>query len=229
MTGIENPQLEEMRKRLAERLEAEFALVVIDPEPISVPGEAASVLGQVQARDGAGGKLAFYLRPAGTTPLIPIYVSRLSRASYATETGVRVCVVLDAEDSDAEEDARACGAGLLVLTSESLTQVVEPSQPTNELNEGEFKEYAAEVRREIIRAGQFRLFELESSYHDARKVVDPTNAGAKAMLRKIKKQSAACEHWEKKLVKECEDATRRSDREALEILNEKALNDDPDG
>jgi hypothetical protein len=227
VTGIENPQLDEMRERLAERLEAEFALMVIDPEPIAVPGEEASVLGQLQARDGAGGKLAFYLRPTGTTPLVPIYVSRLSRAAYAAETGVRVCVVLDAEDSDAEEDARACGAGLLVLTSESLTQVVEPSLPTDALNEGEFQEFAADVRREIIRAAQFRLSELESSYHDARKVVDPADAGAKEMLREIKKQSAACDRWQEKLVKESEDATRRSDREALEALNEKALNDDP--
>ena len=217
-----------MRARLVERLEAEFALQVVEPEPIKVPGEEANVLGHVQAHDGSGGRLAFYLRPEDTTSGVPTYVSRLSRATYKAETGVRVCIVLSAADSTAEKDARACGAGLLVLTTEALTQVVEPSAPTNTLSEAEFKELAEDVRREIIRSSQFRISELESTYHDARKVIDPTNNEAKQMLRDIKKQSAKCEGWKEKILKECENATRRHDIEALTQMKDRAITDDPD-
>lgn len=228
MTGIENPLLDEMRTRLVERLEAEFALQVVEPEPVKVPGEEASVLGQVQAHDGSGRRFAFYLRPQDTAPRVPTYVSRLSRATYKAETGVRVCVVLSAADSSAEEDARACGAGLLVLTTESLTQVVEPNAPTETLSEAEFKELSDDVRREIIRSSQFRISELESRYHDARKVIDPTDGDAKQMLRDIKKKSAKCESWTDKLLKECENATRRHDIEALTQLKDRAMTNDPD-
>ncbi len=228
MTGIENPQLDDMRARLVERLEAEFALEIVDPEPIGVPNEQASVLGQVQALDGTGGKLAFYLRPEDTVPRVPTYVSRLSRATYKADTGVRVCIVLAATDSTAEEDARACGAGLLILTAESLVQVVEPTAPTDTLGEAEFKELSEDVRREIVRASQFRISELESSYHDARKVIDPADGDAKQMLREIKKRSGVCEHWEEKLLKECENAARRRDIEALNQLKDRAMTDDPD-
>jgi hypothetical protein len=228
MSGIANPQIDEMIERLSQRLEAEFALTVIDPQPISVPGDQGSVLGQVQAEDGTGRKIAFYLRPAAASQSVPAYVSRLSRATYLAETNVRVCIVIAETDDGAEADARACGAGLLVMTSESLTQVVEPSLPSDDLNESELEELAADVRRHIIRAAQLRITELETSYHRAREVVDPADTKAKDLLRQIKKKCSKCECWQEELTKEWDNASRRGDREALEALAQRALNDEPD-
>lgn len=228
MSGIANPQLDEMIERLSQRLEAEFALTVVDPQPIPVPGDQGSVLGQVQAEDGTGRKVAFYLRPEAATPSVPVFVSRLSRATYLAETNVRVCVVIAEKDDAAEGDARACGAGLLVMTSESLTQIVEPSLPSDDLNEGELEDLAADVRRHIIRAAQLRITELETSYHGAREVVDPADAKARELLREIKKKCSKCERWQEELTKEWDNASRRGDRQALEALAQRALDDEPD-
>lgn len=217
-----------MRDRLQERLEAEFALTVIEPKPIAVPGSQGSVLGQLQARDGVGGTIAFYLRPEDASPLVPAYVSRLSRATYEGEANVRVCVVLRSADDGAERDARACGAGLLVLSSESLIQVIEPAVPTEDLNEGELEELAEDVRRQIIRAGQLRITELETSYHRAREVVDQSDAAARGLLREIKKKCSKCERWQELRIKEWESANRRGDKVALEELAQRALDDEPD-
>jgi hypothetical protein len=170
-TTFEDPRKTDLRERVAIALDAAGYEVVVEPEPIQMPGEElqGAIVGDIQSVDADGARTVYCLRVSSARP-IPQWLANWSRATLEID-GVSLYVVVDEEPSaELDRSCRAAGAGLLILRSDGLEAVIKAGEIPAELRDRQCAERVTDLRRKMETRLRLQLDAIQSNYTSAQEL-----------------------------------------------------------
>jgi hypothetical protein len=219
----EDSRLPELQAVAARELQASGFTVYDDPNPIPIREEdrqgkagGAAIRGNLQTLDSNGMRCAFYLRPAGVSPLIPAWLYDLALAAYDVQDDVRVAVVVEAPASaDDEREARDCGAALYEISIDdgTLVEKVPPAKPMPERTSHDFERNAQTVRQAIVSGATLLRKTIEQQYGQL-----GTGEEARKSRKRLRARYEKWETWRERRLAEWRRISRRYSFDELEQL-----------
>lgn len=202
MSGeLGDPRIFEIRERLVPILEAQGHSVMEPLHRYELPASDAmpqggAIVGNLQTRDTEGRRFSFYIRPEHVVPLVPKWFSARVRAAATHHSNIDVYLVLERESPSAERDAKACGAGVVVIEAhDELRQVLLPSQPRDQLTGQEYSRRVEEARRIVGGHAELRREAVQSEYVHKKTIAGGAGPVTQAELDRLQAEYIEWDRW----------------------------------